>query len=106
MEKERLEKEMAFVRDILHRMPMLGQGNAKSDEEENEDNFPSSSQSQQQQQQQQQQNDERMRLLRLHVQQEQNLLVRLSRCSSRRWNGVAGRLSGLQCRAQGVWVAE
>ena len=55
LEKERLEKEMAFARDILHRMPMLGQGNTKSDEEENEDAFPSSSQNQHQQQQQQQQ---------------------------------------------------
>ena len=55
LEKERLEKEMAFARDILHRMPMLGQGNTKSDEEENEDAFPSSSQNQHQQQHQQQQ---------------------------------------------------
>ena len=52
LEKERVEKEMVFARDILHRMPKLGHEN-DVDEKEMDDIFSSSPHHHQQQQQQQ-----------------------------------------------------
>ena len=52
LEKERVEKEMVFARDILHRMPKLGHENDVN-EKEMDDIFSSSPHHQQQQQQQQ-----------------------------------------------------
>jgi hypothetical protein len=51
LEKERVEKEMVFARDILHRMPKLGHENDVN-EKEMDDIFSSSPHQQQQQQQQ------------------------------------------------------
>ena len=52
LEKERVEKEMVFARDILHRMPKLGHENDVN-EKEMDDIFSSSPHHHQQQQQQQ-----------------------------------------------------